>query len=61
MNEWKITTTNGVRVVSAMLSKVTPNGDLVFSRLDGELLLAIAKGSWLECEQVKAAVRGYGG
>jgi hypothetical protein len=48
-------------MVSAMLSNVTPNGDLVFSHLDGELLLALAKGSWLECVQVKAAGRGYGG
>ena len=61
MNEWKITTPNGMQMANAMKSHVTPNGDLVFSHQDGELLLAFAKGSWLVCEQVKAASRGYGG
>lgn len=61
MNEWKITTPTGEKIVKAMAMLVTVNGDLVLSNLDGQVLHSFAVGQWHECELQARVQSGYGG
>lgn len=61
MNEWAVILQNGNEAsVTALASRITSTGDLLFLNQNNEIVHAFAQGSWSQCKMTRPAVHGYG-